>query len=109
MSKFGKRLINAAREAREIARGKADPATYRVYIPADVDVRRIRNRFGLSQAEFAGRFGIPAATLRDWEQGRRKPEGAARALLLVIKHAPEVVEQALSAKARPRSNPKEAA
>ncbi len=95
MSKFGKRLIKAAKEARAIARGQAAPDTYRVHVPADVDVRGIRTRLGLSQAAFARRFGIPQGTIRDWEQGRRKPEGPARVLLIVIKEEPEAVSRAL--------------
>ena len=55
MSKFGKRLIKAAKEARAIARGEAKPDSYRVHIPADIDVRGIRSQLGLSQAAFAGR------------------------------------------------------
>jgi putative transcriptional regulator len=96
MSKFGKRLIKAAKEARAIARGEAKPDRYRVHIPTDIDVRAIRLQLGLSQAAFAGRFGIPQGTLRDWEQGRRRPEGAARVLLLVIKEEPEAVSRALN-------------
>jgi putative transcriptional regulator len=96
MSKFGKSLIQAAREGRAIARGEADPKTYRVHVPAEIDVRKIRQRLKLSQAEFAAKFGIPAATLRDWEQNRRKPEGAARVLLKVIKEEPEAVSRALA-------------
>jgi putative transcriptional regulator len=95
MSKFGKRLIKAAKEGRAIARGEADPATYRVYVPADVDVRKIRSALKMSQAQFAARFGLPASTIRDWEQNRRKPEGAARVLLQVIKKEPEAVSRAL--------------
>jgi putative transcriptional regulator len=95
MSKFGKRLIKAAKEARAIARGQAKPDSYRVHVPTDIDVRGIRAQLGLSQAAFAGRFGIPQGTLRDWEQGRRRPEGAARVLLLVIKEEPEAVSRAL--------------
>lgn len=91
MSRFSKRVIKAAKEARSIARGEADPKSYRVHAPADVDVRSIRSRLGLSQAAFANRFGIPPGTLRDWEQGRRRPEGAARVLLLVIQEEPEAV------------------
>jgi putative transcriptional regulator len=49
MSKLGRRLIASAKEARAIARGKADPATYRVHVPARVDVASIRKRAGLSQ------------------------------------------------------------
>jgi putative transcriptional regulator len=95
MSKLGKRLIAAAHEGVAIARGEADPATYRVYVPAEVDVRRIRRQFGLSQDGFAARFGLSVATVREWEQDRRKPEGAARVLLTVIKRDPDAVTQAL--------------
>jgi len=96
MTSFGKRLIDAAKEARAIARGEADPKTYRVHVPADIDVKRIRRRLKLTQDEFARRFGIPPGTLRDWEQGRRRPEGPARAFLLVIQYEPVAVERALS-------------
>src|SRR5260370_27440550 len=95
MSKFGKRLIKAAKEARAIARGEAKPDRYRVHVPTDIDVRGIRSQLGLSQAAFAGRFGIPQGTLRDWEQERRRPDGAARVLLLVIQEEPEAVSRAL--------------
>jgi putative transcriptional regulator len=97
MSKLGKRLIRAAKEARSIAQGKAKASTYRIHLPRDVDVQLIRKRLGLSQAEFSARFGIPAGTLRDWEQGRRVPEGPARVLLKVIENDPKAVERALSA------------
>jgi putative transcriptional regulator len=96
MSKLGKRMIKAVQEARAIARGEADPASYRVYVPADVDVRKIRSALKMSQAQFAARFGLPAATIKDWEQQRRKPEGAARVLLQVIKKEPEAVKRALA-------------
>jgi putative transcriptional regulator len=96
MTALGKRLIAAVKEARAIARGEADPKTYRVHVPVDIDVKRIRRRLKLTQNEFARRFGIPEGTLRDWEQGRRRPEGPARAFLLVIQHEPLAVERALS-------------
>jgi putative transcriptional regulator len=73
------------------------PATYQVHIPTDVNVQAIRKRLGLSQVEFAARFGIPPGTLRDWEQNRRRPEGPARALLIVIDKEPEAVSRALQA------------
>ncbi len=101
MSKLGKRLIAAAREGRAIARGEADPATYRVHVPAEIDVRKIRRQLGLSQDEFAARFGLSVATVREWEQDRRKPEGAARVLLTVIEKDPNAVTQALTDAARP--------
>ncbi len=95
MSNFGKRLIEAAKEAASIARGEADPATYRVHVPADVDVKALRRKFKLSQDEFASRFGFTAARIRDWEQGRSKPDGALRAYLMVIERQPKAVETAL--------------
>jgi putative transcriptional regulator len=99
MSKLGSRLIEAAREGRAIARGEADPATYRVYVPAAIDVRKIRRQLKLSQNAFAAKFGLSVATVREWEQNRRTPEGAARVLLTVIAEEPEAVTRALSAAA----------
>jgi putative transcriptional regulator len=96
MTKFGERMIQAAREGRAIARGEADPATYRVFVPSEVDVRKIRRRMKLSQDEFATKFGLPVATVREWEQNRRRPEGAARVLLRVIDREPDAVSRALS-------------
>ena len=59
-------------------------------------VRTIRRVLGLSQEEFAARFHIPLGTLRDWEQGRREPDAAARAYLRVIGRNPTAVAEALS-------------
>jgi putative transcriptional regulator len=63
-------------------------------------VRVIRRALGLSQEEFAEKFQIPLGTLRDWEQGRKDPDTAARAYLRVIGHNPAAVTQALSSKSR---------
>jgi putative transcriptional regulator len=100
MTALGRRLIKAVRNARAIARGEADPAAYRVYVPADIDVQAIRKRIGMSQGAFAARFGIPPGTLRDWEQNRRRPEGPARALLMIIDEAPDVAARALEKASR---------
>lgn len=98
MSKAGERLIQAMNEALAIAKGEADPATYRVHhFLTAADVKAIRERRGLSQQAFADRYGFSAAAVRDWEQGRRQPEAAARSLLLVIDREPEAVDRALSA------------
>jgi putative transcriptional regulator len=97
MTTLGKRLIQAAEEARAIARGEADPSTYRVHVPADLDVKAIRQGLNLTQAEFSARYGFPLGTLRDWEQGKGKPDTSARAYLLVIKNDPQAVERALHA------------
>ncbi len=95
-SKAGSRILQGAREALAFARGEADPSVYRVHLPTDIDVKRMRRRLKLTQDEFSRRFGIPQGTLRDWEQGRRRPEGPARAFLLVIQHEPKAVERALA-------------
>ena len=58
-------------------------------------VRIIRRALGLSQEEFATRFQIPIGTLRDWEQGRKDPDAAARAYLVVIRRNPATVSEAL--------------
>ena len=60
-----------------------------------VDVRAVRNRLGLSQQQFAAGFGVSVGTVRNWEQGRRQPEGAARVLLRVIEREPAAVKRAL--------------
>jgi putative transcriptional regulator len=59
--------------------------------------RVIRRALGLSQEEFAQRFQIPLGTLRDWEQGRKEPDAAARAYLVVIGRNPFAVAEALRA------------
>jgi len=59
-------------------------------------VRGLRQRLGLTQAEFATRLAVPIETIRNWEQGKRAPRGPARALLAVIAHAPDTVFAALA-------------
>jgi len=63
---------------------------------SDIDVRKIRAATGLSQAKFAELLSIEASTLKNWEQGRREPTGAARALLRAIRNDPVAVVKALS-------------
>lgn len=58
--------------------------------------RRVRQTLGLSQDAFAERYGIPVATLRDWEQGRRDPDTAAVSYLTAIAADPEAVARALA-------------
>jgi putative transcriptional regulator len=95
MTSLGKRLIKAAEEARAIARGEAEAP--RAFIPSDLDVRAIRKSTGMTQEAFAAAYGLPLTTLRDWEQGRARPDTAARSYLLVISRAPKMVEQVLKA------------
>ena len=86
------RFAAALAEAEAMKRGEKTGA--RVTTSGAI-VKRLRQRIGLSQTAFAQRFGVPVGTVRDWEQDRRKPEGAALSLLRVIAHAPDVVQEAL--------------
>jgi len=61
----------------------------------------IRRAFRLSQEDFAAQFHIPIGTLRDWEQGRKEPDAAAKAYLRVIASEPETVRKALLPRPRP--------
>ena len=85
------------REAVAYAKGRDNRARVSVvHVPDDVDVRAIREQLGLSQQEFALRFGFSLGTVRQWEQKRRYPHGSARVLLKVINHEPLAVERALA-------------
>jgi putative transcriptional regulator len=65
-----------------------------VHVP-EVDVRKIRTKMGLSQAQSATKFGLPPATLRNWEQGRARPDAPTRVLVAEIAKHPEAVEDVL--------------
>ena len=65
---------------------------------AAINVRRVREQLNLSQSEFSAKFGFSPACVRNWEQGRNRPAGAARILLTVIDRNPQAVEEALANK-----------
>ncbi len=92
---FGRELIASMQEAAAIVRGEKDAA--RVHLSrGDIDVRAIRERLGLTRPAFAQRFGLAVAAIRDWEQGLRRPDPAARVLLMVIARNPETVAQVVA-------------
>ena len=95
--KVAESIRRGLEEAIAYADGAADASHYGVHIPGDIDVKAIRVRLGMTQEEFAGRFGFSINTLRHWEQGRRIPEGPTRAYLLVIDRNPKAVQRALKA------------
>jgi DNA-binding transcriptional regulator YiaG len=66
--------------------------------PPDVDVKSVRERFGLSQSEFAARYPFELDTIQNWEQGRNQPDSISRTLLKVIEENPAVVERVLTEK-----------
>ena len=76
----------AAQIAEDAAEAMRDAAAY---------ARRVRRKVGLSQVAFARRIGVPVDTVRNWEQGKRAPQGPARALLRIIDRAPETALKAL--------------
>jgi putative transcriptional regulator len=84
-------------EAIAFAAGTADAGRYGVHVARMVDVKAIRARLGMTQEEFAARFGFSVNTLRHWEQGKRAPDGPTRAYLVVIDRDPRAVERALRA------------
>lgn len=89
-------LIRAAREMVAHRRGEIALPSRRVTVPDQVDVASIRKRFGYNQKQFADYFGFALSAVKDWEQGRRRPERAARILLAVVATNPKAVEQALT-------------
>lgn len=88
-------LVKSVKQAGEIRRKRRKASRVVDFKPADV--KSIRENLGKSQTQFALMIGVSVATLRNWEQGRRVPEGPARALLRVAAEDPEAVERALSA------------
>jgi len=94
---IGPELIESMEEALAIMKGKAKPARVTTFKPSiALEVRKIRAATGLSRAEFARRYALDARALQDWEQGRRRPDRAARAYLTVIARRPKAVEEALA-------------
>lgn len=94
MGNAADRIMRGLGEALAHAKGEA-VADLVLHIPAQVDVSAIRRRTGLSQAAFSRRIGVSPATLRNWEQGRRTPEGPARVLLAMLERNPRIVEETL--------------
>jgi putative transcriptional regulator len=88
-------LVKSVGQAGKIRRKKIRPSRVTTFKPADV--KDIRDNLGKSQTEFALMIGVSVATLRNWEQGRRTPDGPARALLRVAAKNPKAVAKALSA------------
>lgn len=82
-------------EAIEHAEGHPAPGA-RIHRPRPVDVKALRARVGMTQEQFAARFGFSTATLRHWERGDRTPHGPALVLLSVIERNPAAVIEALS-------------
>jgi putative transcriptional regulator len=87
------RLVTSVKQAGQIKQGRLRASRVTKFDPADV--KAIRARLKKSQSEFAAMIGVSVSTLQNWEQGRRVPEGPARALLKVAAEKPRAVAQAL--------------
>lgn len=94
---MGKAFESIARGLNEaISHAKGERVAVKAYKPQPVDVSALRRRMGMTQEQFAARFGFSVATLRHWERGDRSPQGSSLVLLNVIKRAPDAVTAALS-------------
>jgi putative transcriptional regulator len=88
-------LVKSVKQMGSIMRGENLP--HRRTVVNTIDVKALRERIGLTQAEFSRMIGVSIKTLQNWEQGRREPEGPAKALLRVVEKDPQAVLSALHA------------
>jgi putative transcriptional regulator len=86
-------LIESIKQGGKILKGRAKPK--RAFKYDELDVKKIRQRLGLSQTKFSALLDISPATLRNWEQSRRKPHGPARVLLRIAEKNPKSVLEAV--------------
>jgi len=89
-------LLESVREAGRIRKGLEKPSrTFEIPAPPPVDIKKVRRKLKVSQGDFSRMIGVSVNTLQNWEQGRRKPDGPARALLMVAAQNPSAVYEAL--------------
>lgn len=89
------KLVESVKQMGSIMKG--DDIPHRRTVLGAVDVKGLRERLGLTQNQFSGMIGVSIKTLQNWEQGRREPEGPAKALLRVVEKEPQAVMSALHA------------
>ena len=94
MSEAFQSIQRGLEEAIAFAQGQTTGAIVHEFAP--LDIKAVRAKVGMTQAEFATTFGISLGTLRHWERGDRKPQGPALVLLSVVAKEPEAVLRALS-------------
>lgn len=91
-------ILASLQDAVRWARGEKVDVVVHTVTPSNTDARLARHRLGLSQREFAAVIGTGVGTVRKWELGTRRPSGAARTLIEVIKREPKAVKRALKDK-----------
>ncbi|UNE53892.1 helix-turn-helix domain-containing protein [Bartonella machadoae] len=94
-NKAGVFLSQNSREVLSYTKGKNHIVKFEIHIPEKVDIKKIRKNIGLSQTQFAARFGFSVGRIRDWEQGRYSIDKPSRLLLCVIENEPEAINRAL--------------
>ena len=95
MSKACDKVMAGLGDAQGYLNGNRDGfMVHEIEVP-EPDIVAIRGKTGLSQLAFAKSIGVPLGTLKNWEQGRRRPEGAARVLLALIEKRPSIVQEEL--------------
>ena len=87
-------LLKSLNQVAQFSRGEIKLKTT-VVVPPLVDVKKLRGQIGLTQEQFAERYGFSKAAIRNWEQGQRVPEGPARTLLALIERNPKLIEREL--------------
>lgn len=98
MTKYNKTemsILDGLKDALNFAKGEDSLAVSHKIEVKNIDVKELRERLDLTQGEFANTFGVSLSTLRNWEQGKREPDGPAKVLLNVISHNPKCVFDAL--------------
>lgn len=89
MSKVFESIKQGLKEAIDFSNGNNIGA--KVFQPSEIDVKRLRQKIGMTQVEFAAMFGISVGTLRHWERGDRTARGPALVLLNLVKKDPETI------------------
>ena len=87
-------LLESVKQAGEIRKGLRKPSRYTVI--EEPGVAAIREKYGMTQQEFSSLLGISIGTLRNWEQGRRKPQGPAKVLLKIAEKRPKAILESLT-------------
>lgn len=87
-------LLESVKQAGDVKKGKRKPSRYTLI--EEPDVAAIREKYNMTQQEFSSLLGISVGTLRNWEQGRRKPQGPAKVLLKIAEKRPKAILESLS-------------
>ncbi len=95
MTKAGEEILQGAMDGLAYLRGEKSKGKAHYIINTDINVKNVRKKTGMTQERFAESYGFSVSTLKKWETGQRKPEGPAKAYLMVISERPNVVRQAL--------------